>query len=66
MGSFISDGKEMARVLFWGALAFVVGQALRRRQALQRVVKYAPFTAGAATAYLVGCFVGAALVTYFP
>jgi hypothetical protein len=64
MELYINEGRDLARVLFWGAVAFVAGQALRQRQALRRVMRYAPLTAGAAAAYVVGCFVGAALSTY--
>jgi hypothetical protein len=66
MEDFIHGKLELARVLFWGAVAFAVGQAIRQRPAIRRLMRYAPLTAGAAAAYLVGCFVGAALMTYLP
>lgn len=61
----IQQSKELMRIIFWGAVAFAVGQALRRRQWLDRAATYAPLTVGAAAAYLIGCFVGVALLTYF-
>jgi hypothetical protein len=66
MQPYISQTKELARMVFWGSVAFVAGQALRRRRTLRRIMRYAPLTAGAAAAYLVGCFVGAALMMVLP
>ncbi len=66
MESIISQHEETARMVFWGAVAFVADQALRRRKTLRRIMRYAPLTAGAAAAYLVGCFVGAALMMVLP
>lgn len=66
MAAFISESKDLVRVVFWGAAAFVAGQALARRPVLRRVLSLAPFTAGAVAAYVIGCFVGLALLTYIP
>lgn len=66
MEAFVRQGKELFQITFWGALAFFAGQALRRRRWLQRLAPYAPLTAGAAAAYVIGCFVGVAFLTYFP
>jgi hypothetical protein len=66
MESYISESRDLARVIFWGSIAFVADLALRRRQTLRRIMRYAPLPAGAAAAYLVGCFVGAALMMVIP
>ena len=66
MNGIASDSRDLLQLAFWGAVAFVADQALRRRRLLRRIARYAPLTAGAATAYLIGCFVGAAVVTYLP
>jgi hypothetical protein len=66
MEAFITQGRDVVQVVFWGTVAYLADQALRRRQLLRRVTRFAPFTAGAAAAYLIGCFVGAALVTLIP
>lgn len=62
----ITEARDLTRMIFWGCVAFVAGQALRRRNTLRRIMQYAPLTAGAAAAYLVGCFVGAALMMVLP
>lgn len=66
MEAFVSQSRDLVQVVFWGAVAYVADQALRRRQLLRQVARYAPLTAGAAAAYLIGCFVGAAVVGYLP
>jgi hypothetical protein len=53
-------------ILFWSAAAFLADQAVQRRRLLRQAASYAPVTAGAAAAYIVGCFVGAALLAYLP
>ncbi|HLC01396.1 MAG TPA: hypothetical protein VJK02_00025 [Anaerolineales bacterium] len=66
MDAFVSESKDRLQVKFWGAVAFVAGLALERRRILRRAISYAPFTAGAVSAYVLGCFAGAALLAYLP
>ncbi|OGO69264.1 MAG: hypothetical protein A2Z37_07515 [Chloroflexi bacterium RBG_19FT_COMBO_62_14] len=66
MVSLVRDLPSLMGILFWSAAAFVADQAVQRRRLLRQAANYAPVTAGAAAAYIVGCFVGAALLAYLP
>jgi hypothetical protein len=66
MVSLVRDLPSLISILFWSAAAFLADQAVQRRRLFRQAAVYAQFSAGAAAAFIVGCFVGAALLAYIP